>query len=104
MAYQTTIRDNVSVVGDMAATSATVGPYLHRAQSAARQTVQANLSGSWVGTVDLEVSVPGQDSWTSIATHTSNTSFVVTFGGSMDVRWKFTSRVSGTVKAGIIND
>ena len=104
MAYQATIRDNVSVVGDMAATSATVGPYLHRAQSAARQTVHVQLSGTWVGTVDLETSTPGQDSWVSIATFTSNASTTVTFGGSLDIRWKFTSRTSGTAKAGIIND
>lgn len=104
MSYQATIRDNVSVVGDMAATSATVGPFLYRAQSAARQTVHAQLSGTWVGTVDLETSTPGQDSWVSVGSYTANASEILDLGGSVDIRWKFTSRTSGTAKGAIIND
>lgn len=68
------------------------------------RTVAAILTGTWVGTVTLQYSVPDSGVWADCpdGAFTANTHKSIELPGSCDYRWIFTSRTSGTVNAWLI--
>ena len=67
-------------------------------------TAAVILTGTWVGTVTLQHSVPDSGVWANVpdGAFTANTIKKLELSGSSDYRWIFTSRTSGTVNAWII--
>lgn len=97
-------RYNTTAGGDLIATSGTTPVYRHRTDTdGARALITVSLSGTWVGTVTLQSSPPDAELWDTVpgAVFTANTRQNVELGGSMDYRWIFTSRTSGTASGWI---
>jgi len=97
---------NTSFTDALAATNDVSTVYQFRRQSTSRDTVRIYVYGSWSGTVTLQTSVPGANSWIDEPSgdFTSNSAQVFEPGGNCDIRFKFTSRVSGTALVAIINE
>lgn len=97
---------NTTVRGSLAATSDTTPVFKFRRRFTPYGTVRVMLSGTWVGTVQLQTSYPGSDSWVDEPNgdFTANTGMVFEPGGDCDIRWIFDSRTSGTCVASIISN
>ena len=97
---------NTSFTDALAAASDVSTVYQFRRQSTSRDTVRIYVYGSWSGTVTLQTSVPGANSWIDEPSgdFTSNSAQVFEPGGNCDIRFKFTNRVSGTALVAIINE
>lgn len=67
-----------------------------------RTALVAMLSGTWVGTVLLELSYDGGSNWDQHTSTTSNTQIVIdNFPSELLARWRCSAYTSGTVVAGI---
>jgi len=97
---------NTSFTDALAATSDVSTVYQFRRQSTSRDTVRIYVYGSWSGTVTLQTSVPGANSWIDEPSgdFTSNSAQVFEPGGNCDIRFLFTNRVSGTALVAVINE
>lgn len=100
-------RFNVAAGGQLAATSDTSPVFRFRTDAAnvsTFRTAALSLTGTWVGTVSLQYSLPDVGVWDVVpgAVFTANTLQTLDLPGSMDYRWIFTSRTSGTVNAWIV--
>lgn len=95
-------RVNTSAGGQLAATSDVSPTFRFRTaadNSSPFRTAALVLSGTWVGTVTLQVSVQDMDVWADAQAFTANGVTSVSLPGSIDLRIIFTSRTSGTVNA-----
>lgn len=97
-------RINVSAGGQLAATSDTSPVFRFRTDrenDVPFRTAALILTGTWVGTVSLQYSAPDMGVWDVVpgAVFTANTFQSIDLPGSVDLRWIFTSRTSGTVNA-----
>lgn len=100
-------RVNTAAGGQLAATSDTSPVFRFRTDaenSVPYRTAAIMLTGTWVGTVTLQYSAPDMGVWDDVPSgaYTANTHDTLNLPGSMDYRWIFTSRTSGTVNAWII--
>lgn len=100
MSSNTTVREALS------ATSAATPAFQFRRRLTSYNTVRVMLSGTWVGTMQLQTSYPGSDAWVNEPSgdFTANTAQVFEPGGDCDIRWVFDSRTSGTCVASIISN
>lgn len=99
--------DNQSKVGEISAALSVVGPFRYRKSASDREINQVHLiiSGTWVGTMLLQTSIPDVGQWVTVSggTFTANTSESLTLGGSVDVRLYCSAYTSGTCYAAFSN-
>ena len=105
--YSVSQTDNKTQVGSISAASEVVGPFRYRKGSADREINQVHLiiSGTWVGTMLLQTSIPDVGQWVTVdgGTFTANTSESMTLGGSVDARLYCSAYTSGTCYAAFSN-
>jgi hypothetical protein len=95
--------DNVTKVGILTAATDYVGPYRYRRADDVKPTLTMVLSGTWVGTVLVQASIPDIGQWVTLATYVDNACEPMTMDGSLDLRIYCSAYTSGTCHAGIIN-
>ena len=98
---------NRTIYGALAATSDVTPVFRYRRDVnglASFNTVALILSGAWTGTVTLQASSPDYNSWVDVPgfAFTVNVATGLTFSGSIDLRWIFTSRTTGTALGHIV--
>lgn len=95
-------RINTSAGGQLTATSDVTPTFRFRTlpdNASQFRTAALILTGTWVGTVSLQVSAPDMDVWADAQAFTATGVTSVELPGSLDFRVIFTSRTSGTVNA-----
>ena len=94
---------NTTVRGALAATNDATPIYRFRRAATPYSTVGVMVYGTWVGTIQIQISDPGRNVWVGIEDWTANGFKELAPPCDCDIRLHFT-RTSGTAIGAIINN